>query len=182
MKLKSFFVIAVLLLGSISLSAQTNHRSGKFGVGIDDISTTPNLLFKYYFTDNFAMNFIAGMNLDFQGEDAPAGQTKVDGYDLRFGLAGLYHFNLDKLSPYLGLEALYGIRQDAGFYTIEPDPKNNIKLGVFLGADYFLFDRFSLGIKQNLNFDFALSRDIPVEETDLFINTTTQLTARYYFN
>jgi hypothetical protein len=53
MKLKSFLIAAVLIVATISLSAQTNSRSGKFGVGIDDISTSPNFLFKYYLTDNF---------------------------------------------------------------------------------------------------------------------------------
>jgi outer membrane protein W len=182
MKLKSFLITAVLMVATISLSAQTNLRSGKFGVGIDDISTSPNFLFKYYLTDNFSMNFITGIDLEFPGADAPEGLTKLDGYNLRLGLAGMYHFNTDKVSPYLGLEAIYGIKQNAGYYAVEPDPKNNVMLGLILGADYFLFEKFSLGIKQNLNFDFQLSRDIPVEETDMFINTTTQFTARYYFN
>ncbi len=181
MKTKSIIFAAMLLFLSTNVFPQSG-RAGKFGVGIDDITSSPNLLFRYYITDQFSMNLITGVNLEFPGEDAPQGTTKLDGYNLRFGLGGMYHFNVDKLSPYLGLEAIYGIKQNAGFYTVEPDPKNSVKLGLVLGADYFLFEKFSLGIKQNLNFDFQLSRDIPVEETDMLINTTTQFTARYYFN
>ncbi|MDY0083535.1 MAG: hypothetical protein RBR74_10165 [Ignavibacteriaceae bacterium] len=181
MKTKSIIFAAMLLFLSTNVFSQSG-RAGKFGVGIDDITSSPNLLFRYYITDQFSMNLITGVSLEFPGEDAPQGTTKLDGYNLRFGLGGMYHFNVDKLSPYLGLEAIYGIKQNAGFYTVEPDPKNSVKLGLVLGADYFLFEKFSLGIKQNLNFDFQLSRDIPVEETDMLINTTTQFTARYYFN
>lgn len=181
MKTKSIIFAAMLILFSTNMFSQTG-RAGKFGVGVDDITSSPNFLFKYYVSDQFSMNLITGVNLEFLGEDAPAGSTKLDGYNLRFGLGGMYHFNLDKLSPYLGLEAIYGIKQNAGYYTVEPDPKNSVTLGLVLGADYFLFEKFSLGIKQNLNFDLQLSRDIPVEETDMLINTTTQFTARYYFN
>lgn len=182
MKSRSVIILATLLLTSVFMPAQVTHHSGKLGVGIDGISTSPNFLFKYYLTDNFAMNYIAGLNLEFKGEDPPSGQTKVDGYDIRLGLAGLYHFNQNRVSPYVGIEAIYNIKQSAGFYEIEPDPKSILSTGLILGADYFLFDQFTLGLKQNLNFNFSLSRDIPAEETDVYINTTTQLTARYYFN
>ncbi len=181
MKTKSLMFAIVLIISSTNIFAQSG-RAGKFGVGIDNISSSPNLLFKYYASDNFSMDFIVGADLKFLGEDASAGQTKVDGYNLRFGLAGSYHFNIDKLSPYLGLQAMYGINQDAGYYTLEPDPKSSLSTGLIFGADYFLFEKFSVGIKQNLGFDFQLSRDIPKEETDVLMNTKTELTARFYFN
>lgn len=180
MKVKSLIVAGVLLLAGTSIFAQSS-RAGKFGVGLDNISSSPNLMFKYYASDNFSMDFIVGADLKFLGEDAPVGETKVDGYNLRFGLAGSYHFNIDKVSPYLGLQAMYGINQDAGYYVVEPDPKNSLKVGLIFGADYFLFEKFSVGIKQNLGFDFQLSRDIPKEETDVLMNTKTELTARFYF-
>jgi len=74
-----------------------------------------------------------------------------------------------------------GINQDAEYCVIEPEPINNLKVGLIFGADYFLFEKFSVGIKQNLGFDFQLSRDIPKEETDVLMNTKTELTARFYF-
>ncbi|MEW6508875.1 MAG: hypothetical protein AB1432_14130 [Bacteroidota bacterium] len=180
MKTKSIIFVLVLLIIGTNSYAQAS-RVGKFGVGLDNISSSPNLMFKYYASDNFSLDFIAGADLKFLGDDAPLGQSKVDGYNLRFGLEGSYHFNVDKVSPYLGLQAMYGINQDAGYYTIEPDPKNSLKLGLILGADYFLSEKFSVGIKQNLGFDFQLSRDIPKEETDVLMNTKTELTARFYF-
>lgn len=181
MKLKSFAAVALFLIITTNLSAQNLHNGGKIGIGIDNLTSSPNFLLKYYFTDKFSMNLITGLNYEALGEDAALGQTKVDGYDLRLGLAGMYHFNFNRVSPYLGVEAIYQIKKDAGYYSIEPDPKNNFSVGLIFGADYFLFDQFSLGIKQNFNFDFSLSRDIPKEETDVLINTKTELTARFYF-
>lgn len=180
MKAKSLIVALVLLLTGTSIFAQSG-RANKFGVGLENISSSPNLMFKYYASDNFSMDFILGADLKFLGADAPVGQTKVDGYNLRFGLAGSYYFNVDKVSPYLGLQAMLGIKQDAGYYDVEPDPKNNLMIGLIFGADYFLVEKFSVGIKQNLGFDFQLSRDIPKEETDVLMNTKTELTARFYF-
>ncbi len=173
-------LVVVLFLAS-SLSFAQNIHQGKIGVGLDDVNS-PNLLLKYFFSDNFAGQVVVGFDLTSLGGDEPAGMTKVNGTDFRIGLGGLYHFNLDKVSPYFGVEALFGTHKDAGFYVTEPDAKNYILANIVLGGEYFLNEKFSLGIKQTLGFDFELSRDIPKEETNFFFNTGTVFTGRFYFN
>jgi hypothetical protein len=174
----SLLVIGLLVL-SANVSAQSS-RKGKFGLGIDGVEST-NMLATYYVSNQFSTDIIAGFDYYSPGADAPSGQTKVDGVNYRVGLDALYHFNIEKVSPYFGVEALFQSEKQGGFYAQEPDMKNSIAAGLVLGAEYFLNDNFSIGIKERVDANFKLSRDIPKEETDTYINTKTQVTGRFYF-
>lgn len=160
--------------------ASAQPREGKFGIGIDGTSS-PNLAVKYFISEKVAGEFIVGFHLTSLGGDEPVGQTKVTGTDFRVGIALLYHLSNGDFSPYVGIDAMYGSSKSAGFYNQEPDAKNSVQAGLIVGGEYFIAKQFSIGLKEKLGFDFQLSRDIPKEETDFYINTSTIVTARYYF-
>ncbi|MEJ5350869.1 MAG: outer membrane beta-barrel protein [Melioribacteraceae bacterium] len=177
-KLTYFFAVA-LLLASTSLFAQDSNQ-GKFGLGIDGVDS-PNLLAKYYVSDEFATEFMLGFDIYSPGGDAPRGQTKVTGTAFRVGLDGLYNFKVGKVTPYIGAEVLYQNMKEGGFFAVEPDAKSELFANLVLGAEYFIDNHFSFGIKHRIGADIKFSRDIPKEETDTYFKTSTQLTARFYF-
>lgn len=179
MKRLTYFFAVALLMASTSLFAQDSNK-GKFGLGIDGVDS-PNLLAKYYVSDQFATEFILGFDVYSPGGDAPIGQTKVTGTTFRVGLDGLYNLKLGKVSPYIGAEVLFQTQKEGGFYVKEPDSKNEIFANLVLGAEYFIDDHFSFGVKHRIGADIKLSRDIPYEETDTYFKTSTQVTARFYF-
>lgn len=184
-KLYSTMLVLAFLV-SISFAQESNsstqpNRTGKFGLGIDGISS-PNLAVKYFFKNNIAMEVTAGFNLYSPGGDEFADQTKVTGTDIRFGLAFLYHFMGNNFVPYLGIDGLFESNKSGGFYVHEPDAKNSVQTNLIVGGEYFIAKQFSIGLKEKLGFDFQLSRDIPKEETEFRMNTNTIITARYYFN
>lgn len=177
MKRITYLFAAAFLMASASLFAQDK---GKFGLGLDGVES-PNLLAKYFVSDQFATEFILGFDVYSPGGDAPTGQTKVTGTAFRIGLDGLYHFQLGKVSPYVGAEVLFQNMKEGGFYTQEPDARNEVFANLVLGAEYFIDKNFSFGVKHRIGADIKLSRDVPKEETDTFFKTSTQLTARFYF-
>lgn len=170
------YLVAVAFLMASTLFAQ---EKGKFGLGIDVVES-PNLLAKYFVSDQFATEFVLGFEVFSPGGDAPTGQTKVTGTSFRIGLDGLYHFNVGKVSPYVGAEVLFQNMKEGGFYTQEPDARNEVFANLVLGAEYFIDKNFSFGVKNRIGADIKLSRDILKEEIDTFFKTF-QLTARFYF-
>jgi outer membrane protein W len=179
MKKMALALFAVLLMTAIT-PAQ-NITAGKIGLGIDGV-TSPNLAAKYYWTNNLSSEILLGFNLYSPGGDAVAGQTKVTGTDIRVGASLLYNFSDGDFVPYTGVEVLYNTKKVGGFYTTEPDAKNIIDANLVFGGEYFVSKHFSVGIKEKIGFEAQLSRDIPKEENDIYLNTATTVTARYYFN
>jgi len=179
--MKNLLTTISLILVMVSVSSAQVDKVGKFALGIDGVNS-PNLAFKYFVSNNAALELIAGLNIYSPGGDAPTGTTKVTGSDIRAGLAFLYHFNTGDFTPYIGVDGIFKTNTAGGFFAVEDDAKNSIDAGLIVGGEYFLAKQFSIGIKERLGFDFQLSRDIPKEETDLLINTSTIVTARYYFN
>ncbi len=157
-------------------------HAGKIGLGIDGITGSPNLLMKYFFNNQFAIQVIAGCDLDMPGGTAPTGTTKVNGITFRGGLSLIVHLTQDRVSPYVGFEGILQSAKSAGFFTVIPDPKNSIIASGVLGAEFFLDERFTLGIKHNLGIEVQLKRDTPKEESDIHFNTSTLVTGRFYFN
>jgi len=186
-KLCSILVFVLLAGGSspaqltVSLG-QANLHAGKTGLGIDGITGSPNLLLKYFFTPQLAGQVIAGFELDSRGGSAPLGQTKVTGTTIRGGISILYHLSQMQVSPYVGGEGIFQTKKSAGFFVTEPDPENSITVSGVLGAEYFMNEKFSLGIKHSLGVDVQLSRDVPAEQTDAKFSTSTVVTGRFYFN
>jgi len=166
----------------VTLNIGPNLHAGKIGLGLDGITGSPNLLMKYFFNNQLAGELIVGAAIDSRGGDAPAGQTKVTGKTFRGGVGILYHLLQEQVSPYLGVEALFENDKPAGFYTEEPDAKNTVTAALVLGGEYFMNERFSLGIKQSLGVEFGLKRDVPKESTDTKFSTSTLVTGRFYFN
>jgi outer membrane protein W len=179
-------LLIVVLLVTVSFAQDNNSstqasKKGKIGLGLDG-TNSPNLAIKYFFNNNIAMEVLAGFNLFSPGGDAAVGQTKVTGSDIRAGLALLYHFSGSEFVPYVGVDVMYETNKSGGFYTTEPDAKNSVIANLMVGGEYFPAKQFSVGIKEKLGVNVQLSRDIPKEESDLYLKTATELTLRYYFN
>jgi hypothetical protein len=157
-------------------------HSGKIGLGLDGITDSPNLLLKYFFNNQLAMQALVGLELDVPGGSAPTGSTKVTGVTLRGGMGILFHLTQDQVSPYVGVEGIFQYEKSGGFYVTVPDPKNSIIGSGIFGAEFFLNERFTIGIKQALGVTVLLKRDQPKEDTDINFSTSTLVTGRFYFN
>lgn len=187
--MKRFLTIAAAsIAGSVAISAQTQPAeikpisSGKFGIGLDGITTQNNLLLKYFVTENFAAQLIAGYDYSSVDGNAPSGQTKVDGSELRAGVSVLYHLSNATISPYVGVEGLFTTNTEAGIFTTEPDPTNALTASLVVGGEYFVHPMFSVGVKAQLGVKLDLERDIPVTPSKTSLFTATAVTARLYFN
>lgn len=185
--------IVVLLILGIGILSQSNAQdvshekptylhSGKIGLGLDGISGSPNLLLKYFFNNQLAMQGIVGLDMDFPGGTEPTGQTKVNGITLRGGISVLIHLTPEQVSPYVGVEGIFQYDKQGGFYNVVPDPKNSIFGDFLAGAEYFINEKFTIGIRQGVGVQVLLKRDLPKEETELKLNTSTLLSGRFYFN
>ena len=186
---KPLLLIAILIVVPYYAHSQDSLRtkpvylhSGKIGLGIDGIIGSPNLLMKYFFNNQFAMQVIGGFDLDMPGGTAPTGATKVNGMILRGGLSLLIHLTQDRLSPYIGVEGIFQYEKEGGFFVAAPDPKNTIVAGGVVGGEFFIDERFTLGIKQSLGAEVELKRDVPKEETNIKFSTSTVVTGRFFFN
>ena len=157
-------------------------HSGKIGLGLDGITGSPNLLLKYFFNNQLAMQVIVGLDLDVPGGSTPQNYTKVIGMVVRGGLSILYHLTQDQVSPYVGVEGIYQYEKTGGFFLIPLDPKASFIGSGVLGAEFFINEHFTLGIKHNLGISVQLKRDLPKEETSIKFNTSTLVTGRFYFN
>lgn len=160
----------------------TYLHSGKIGLGLDGVTGSPNLLLKYFFNNQLALQAIVGLDMDFPGGSAPSGQTKVNGITVRGGLSVVVHLTPEQVSPYVGVEGVYQYDKQGGFYNVVPDPKNSIVGGLLAGAEYFINERFTIGIRQSVGVQVLLKRDLPMEETELKLSTSTLLSGRFYFN
>ncbi|MDH3251224.1 MAG: hypothetical protein OEM41_00455 [Ignavibacteria bacterium] len=186
--LPSAALILMMFLTSPSFSQITvslgtaDLRAGKIGLGIDGLTGSPDLLLKYFFNNQLAAQVIVGAGIDIPGGSAPTGQTKSNGTMLRGGISILFHLNQDALSPYVGAEGIFQRETTGGFFVTKPDAKNTILARAVLGAEYFLYQKFSLGLKHSLGAEIRLSRDNPQEETDTRFSTATVFTGRFYFN
>ena len=166
---------------SLATKAGRLH-AGKVGLGIDGITGSTDFLVKYFFNNQLALQLIAGFDVDLPGGPAPSGHTKVTGFTGRGGLSLVVHLSQDQVSPYVGVEGVYEYAKAGGFFSTVPDPKNSLFANGVLGGEYFMSERFTIGIKQALGARVSLKRDVPREETDITLNTSTVVTARFYFN
>lgn len=157
-------------------------HSGKIGVGIDGLTGSPNLLMKYFANNQLALQVIVGLDIDQPGGSAPLGTTKVTGLAVRGGLSLLVHLMQNQVSPYVGLEGMFQYVKQGGFYTTVNDPKNSVLGSILFGGECFINERFTVGIRQSIGVDVQLKRDIPHEETDITIATSTLISGRFYFN
>jgi|GEM_PF-1142335 hypothetical protein len=157
-------------------------HSGKIGVGIDGITGSPNMLLKYFFNNQLAMEMIVGLEVYVPGGSPPTGSTKVTGITLRGGLGVLFHLTQDPVSFYVGAEGIFESAKSGGFYVTVPDPKNSVIGSGIFGAEYFFNERFTIGIKQALGVTVSFKRNQPKESTDINLNTSTLVTGRFYFN
>ena len=186
MKSCTCLILVLVLFGAEPSFAQPSSplptHPGKIGLGLDGITGSPNVLLVYFFNAQMAGQLIVGYDLDFPGGTAATGQTKVNGATLRGGFSLLFHLTKDQVSPYVGFEGIFQTSKQSGFFVTEPDSKNSIIAGAVFGAEYFMNEKFSLGIKQTLGVDIQLKRDIPKEESSASSSSSTVVTGRYYFN
>jgi hypothetical protein len=189
MKMINGWIILVVVLsfspaeGQVTVSfGVPDLHAGKTGLGIDGITGSPDIILKYFFNNQLAAQLIVGAAYDIPGGSAPNGLTKVNGLTLRGGISIIYHLNQDPLTPYVGMEGIFQRATVAGFYAVEPDPRNTMFVRALFGGEYFLFTRFSLGIRQSIGAEVRLSRSFPNEEQEIILSTGTAFTGRYYFN
>ena len=188
--MKKVIVSFLICLGMFQFSyAQDSLRSkfayihsGKIGLGIDGITGSPNILMKYFFNNQFAMQILVGVDIDIPGGVTLSGFTKVNGVTLRGGFSLLLHLTQDQVSPYVGVEGVFQRAQSGGFYIDVPDPKNSFFASALVGGEFFINERFTIGIKGNLGVNVLLKRDTPSEDTDIKFATSTLVTGRFYFN
>ena len=100
------------------------------------------------------------------------------GADLGIGFAPRFYFRMEKIAPYVGGRA-------AAFFSLPTGNVGNTTdwlLGLALGGEYFLDDKFSIGVEAQANFT------ISDEQSDRFgnpgglaINTGTAIFASIYF-
>jgi hypothetical protein len=165
-----------------SASSPGYLRSGKVGLGIDGITGSPDVILKYFFNNQLALQVVAGFAMDVRGGSAPPNTTKITGLTLRGGASLLFHLTQEQVSPYAGVEAVFQHDKPGGFFAVVPDPKNSVIASGVLGGEFFLNERFTFGIKQAVGAQIGLKRDVPPEETDIRIATSTHVTGRFYFN
>lgn len=181
---KTILTLVIMLMATIGFS-QSLPKPGTIGLGVDGITGSPNLLMKVFLSDRLAGQVIVGANFDIQGGDAPEGETKVTGTEIRGGLGLYYHLTNTRVSPYIGIEGLYQASKEGGFYQVEPDMKSSVIAGAVLGGEFFVDKSFSIGVKHTIGGQFDFKRDINnlgvKEEGKTKIYTNTVLTARYYF-
>jgi hypothetical protein len=185
MKRLLYVLLAMVLVFPLARGQEEKSmyfHSGKIGLGLDGITGSPNLLMKYFVNNQLAFQVIVGVDLAQSGGDAPAGTTKETGLTVRGGLSLLYHLMQSQVSPYVGIEGVFQYDKPGGFFTVVPDPKNSVIASAVLGGEYFINERFSVGIKHNLGVTIELKRDVPPESSTLMFNTSTLMTGRFYFN
>jgi hypothetical protein len=188
MTIRALLLICCLALAAgiataqISLNLGPNLHAGKIGIGLDGITGSPNLLMKFFFTEQLAGELLVGAAIDFQEGDAPAGFVKVTGTTLRAGAGVMYHFLKEQVSPYAGLEVFFQRERERGIYPHDPDGRHTVIAALVLGGEYFMNERFSLGIKERLGAEFGLKRDYPAEDATTRLATETLVTGRMYFN
>jgi len=180
-----FILVVVMeprsLYAADSLGTARLHK-GKIGLGIDGISGSSNILAKYFFNNQLAMQLIAGFDVDLPGGSPPPQQTKVNGITLRGGLSLLVHLSQDQVSPYVGIEGVYQYAKAGGFFSTVPDPKNSFTVSGIFGGEYYISERFTVGLKESIGAEVLLKRTVPEEDTDIALSTSTAVTARFYFN
>jgi len=187
MRILALIALGVVLANTVQAQDSLGARgprlhAGKVGIGIDGLTGSSNVLVSFFLNNQLALQAIAGLDLDLPGGTASANQTKVNGVTVRGGLSLLVHLSQDQVSPYVGVEGIYQYAKQAGFFSVVPDPKNSVMGNLIFGVEYFAADRFTVGIKQALGTNVALKRDVPREDTDITLNTSTAVTARFYFN
>jgi len=188
MKKMVYVLLAVLLVFPFARGQETVVEktiflhAGKIGLGLDGITGSTNLLMKYFLNNQLALQLIAGLDLDQPGGDAPSGTSKETGMTLRGGLSLLYHLTQSQVSPYVGVEGIFQYDKPGGFLTVVPDPINTVMASGVLGGEYFINERFTVGIKHNLGVTIQLKRDVPKENSNLKFDTSTLMTGRFYFN
>ncbi|MEK9139261.1 MAG: hypothetical protein AAB393_19245 [Bacteroidota bacterium] len=176
-------VMSGLLLAQDTVRVKPAYlHSGKIGLGLDGITGSPNLLLKYFFNNQLAMQVIVGLDLDVPGGSAPANFVKVTGVTVRGGLSLLFHISQEQVSPYVGIEGVFQYTKQGGILPVAYDPKNSVVGNAVLGAEYFLNEMFTIGIRQAIGANIQLKRDLPKEETSIKLNTSTLVTGRFYFN
>ena len=178
-KLLVTIVLGIMIL-SITAPAQ-NLKKGKFGLGIDGVESTTRFAAKYYLTDEFAMEAIGWFDMNSPNTETPAGQQKFDGVNYVIGLDALYHFDMEKFSPYLGVEALFNSDKPGGFFIAEPGVRNDLQVGIVLGVEYFISNSFSIGVKEKIDTEFRLSNKSAYQNSSRHIGTKGEITGRFYF-
>jgi hypothetical protein len=180
------FVAAIIIVVACAAPHAQAQQSqwfypGKIGFGIDGVDS-PNLMVKWFLSDVFALEIVAGADVSMQGGSAPAGTVKVNGVDVRGGLGMMFHLAPDRIAPYVGLQTVFLASREGGFLPSAPDFRNGLDAGLVAGLEFYMNQQFSMGLKQTAGVRMLFPRSRPNDDLDVGIFTRTRLTVRIYFN
>ena len=138
MKSKILSTFLTILLFSNSMFSQSREV---FGISGSIQSSQLGLLFPIRVKENFIL--------------APSIDLKIAeniGSDLSIGLAPRFLLRTEKLCPYIGLKFGALINVPSSENSINLGTQIDILTGIAFGAEYFLADKFSVGIEAQGNF------------------------------
>lgn len=104
------------------------------------------------------------------------------GTDFSIGLAPRFYFRNDKIAPYLGFKG--GILVNIPYEENEVDREKKIDylLGIAFGGEYFLDEKFSLGVEAQGNFTKSDEDSYRFgNPKGINFNTATMIIATFYF-
>lgn len=164
MKKKGLLVIVGILFCFTSVFSQ--ERTGKIGLSTNVQELQFDLIVPIWITKNITINPSFGF----------LGATK-QALDISLGLGIRKYLSEDKFSPYIGLRG-------AGFF-MKPhkgDTSSDFLTGLFLGGEYFIESRFSIGVEGQINATFSDKYSNRFGNPDgINFNTATALYATFYF-
>lgn len=163
MKKSRLLVVGILFCLT---SAFSQERTGKIGLSANVQELQFDLIVPVWVTQNISINPSFGF----------LGATK-QAIDISLGLAIRQYLSEDKFSPYIGLRG-------AGFF-LKPNKGDNstdFLAGLFLGGEYFIDSRFSIGVEGQINATFSDKYSNRFGNPDgINFNTATALYATFYF-
>jgi|GEM_PF-156905 len=181
MKKLSLLVGGIILSGAVLAQKPSADipmtLEGQIGFNASTLSfTAPAIRFRYFLTDNIAARVTLGVNnasttenaYEFADNTGLAGSADFKDNNLVAAIGAEYHFaGTDRLSPYAGLDIMFGSGNTTSEYTNAAGPQGSVvyaadrtqsieaktsMFGVNLvaGADYYFAENFYFGLELGL--------------------------------
>jgi len=104
------------------------------------------------------------------------------GIDFSVGLASRFYFKTEKLAPYFGIKFGAAINIPSSDNKIDNNTKVDFLGGLAFGVEYFIAEKFSLGVEAQGNFTKSDKDSNRFGNPDgLNFNTATMISATIYF-
>lgn len=172
---------------------------GQLGYNASTLSfTAPSVRFRYFLTDNIAARVTLGINAtsstDYVYETpgdltSPNGEVSAKSNAWNAAIGAEYHFaGTDRLSPYAGLDIMFGGAKDTdegtdvdfltgtyeagSSYTIE-DPSSLFGVALVFGTDFYFAENFYVGLEMGMAWTNYTTKAGSFEITDVAGGVTT---------